>query len=253
MRNLLLVAALFSPLALAQAVIEVASHGMMRLPTTASTLHVERLRIADHGTLLIPANLTEMRVTELHLGRDARIAIAPADHTFRLEVLSGEIASGAQISARGARGTPQQPALPGRALNIRLQAVVAESLLLDARGGSGAPGYAGLDGADGEAGGCTWGQASRGHDGQNGGDGQAGAAGAQVRLELPADFPAQVLQVLLDGGAGGVAGRAGQGGRGGLSKGCLLYSTQGAGDGRPGQAGNAGAAGPSGSVDLLRF
>jgi hypothetical protein len=253
MRSLVLLAALFSPLALAQVVIDVAPHGVMRLPASVSMLHVERLRIAEHGTLLIPASLSEMRVAELRLGRDARIAIAPADQVFRLEVASGEIASGAQISARGARGTPQQPALPGRALSIRLQAVVAESLLLDARGGSGAPGYTGLDGADGQAGGCTWGQASRGHDGQDGGDGQEGAAGAQVRLELPVDFPAQALQVRLDGGAGGVAGQAGQGGRGGLSKGCWLYSTQGAGDGRPGQAGKAGAAGPSGRVDLLRF
>ena len=175
MRNLMLLAALFSPLALAQAVIEVAPHGVMRLPTTASTLHIERLRIAEHGTLLIPANLTEMRIAELHLGRDARIAIAPAEQAFRLEVASGEIASGAQISARGAQGSSEQPALPGRNLSLRLQVVTVESLLVDARGGNGAPGYAGLAGANGKPGGCTWGEASRGHDGLDGGDGQPGA------------------------------------------------------------------------------
>ena len=65
MRNLMLLAALFSPLALAQAVIEVAPHGVMRLPTTASTLHIERLRIAEHGTLLIPAIPVQLISTRL--------------------------------------------------------------------------------------------------------------------------------------------------------------------------------------------
>ena len=253
MRNLMLLAALFSPLALAQAVIEVAPHGVMRLPTTASTLHIERLRIAEHGTLLIPANLTEMRIAELHLGRDARIAIAPAEQAFRLEVASGEIASGAQISARGAQGSSEQPALPGRNLSLRLQVVTVESLLVDARGGNGASGYAGLAGADGKSGGCTWGEASHGHDGLDGGDGQPGAAGAQVRLEVPQDFPVESLQVRVEGGAGGLPGTPGAGGQGGGSKGCWLYSTAGAGDGKPGQAGRAGEAGPSGALNVVRF
>lgn len=253
MRSLMLLAALFSPALLAQTVIEVDSHTFMRLPSNSSVLLLERLEIAEHGTLLIPPGLTEMRVAELRLGRNAHIAIAPAAQLFRLVVGKGEIANGAQISARGAQGAQQQPALPGRALSIRLQqAVVAESLLLDARGGAGASGYAGLDGADGKAGGCTWGQAERGHDGQDGGDGQAGAAGARVRLELPADFPEQALQVRLEGGAGGSAGKAGNGGQG-LSKGCWLYSTQAAGDGRPGQVGKPGAPGPAGALDLVRF
>lgn len=251
MRNLLL-AVLFSPAVLAQTVIEVESHSFMRLPSNSSVLLLERLEIADHGTLLIPPGVTEMRVSELRLGREARIAIAPAEQLFRLEVAQGQIASGAQISARGAQGTHQQPASTGRTLSIRLQAVVTESLLVDARGGAGASGYAGLDGADGKAGGCTWGRADRGHDGQNGGDGQAGAAGAQVRLELPADFSEQALQVRLEGGAGGPAGKAGNGGQG-LSKGCWLYSTKAAGDGRPGQAGKPGAQGAAGAVDLVRF
>ncbi|HLA31385.1 MAG TPA: collagen-like protein [Pseudomonas sp.] len=252
MRSLILLGALFSPALLAQTVIEVEPHSFMRLPSNSSVLLLERLEIADHGTLLIPPGLTELRVAELRLGRDARIAIAPAEQALRLEVAQGEIASGAQISARGAQGTLQQPASPGRTLSIRLQALVTESLLVDACGGAGASGYAGLDGADGQAGGCTWGQAERGHDGQDGGDGQSGAAGARVRLELPADFPAQSLQLRLEGGAGGPAGKAGNGGQG-LSKGCWLYSTQAAGAGRPGQAGKPGAQGPAGAVDLVRF
>ena len=253
MRNWLALAALFSPLALAQAVIEVDSHAVVRLPGNASVLQLDRLQIADHGTLLIPPGLTEIRVAQLHLGRDARLAIAPSDQLLRLEIETAEIASGAQISARGAQGSAARPALAGRNLSLRLQAVTLENLLLDARGGTGAPGYAGLAGADGKPGGCTWGEASRGHDGLDGGDGQPGAAGAQVRLEVPRDFPVEQLQVRLDGGSGGQPGAAGAGGQGGVSKSCWLYSTDGAHDGKPGRAGRAGEAGPAGALSIVQF
>lgn len=253
MRSLLLLAMLGSPLAQAQASLEVHSHGLLRLPATAGVLAVQRVHIADHGTLLIPAGLTEIHIDDLYLGREARIAIAPSEQALRLKVAHGEIAAGAQISARGTPGSPAQPARPGRVLDIRLESVVAESLLVDVRGGTGAPGYAGLDGADGEAAGCTWGQAGRGHDGLDGGDGQAGAAGGQVRVAVPANFPADRLQVRLEGGAGGPAGKGGSGGAGGAGKGCWLYSAAGAADGRPGQAGQAGAPGAAGSLSLLRF
>ncbi|MFP5422430.1 MAG: collagen-like protein [Gammaproteobacteria bacterium] len=253
MRKLIVLAALFSPLALAQAVIEVDSHAVMRLPSTTSVLLLDRLAIADNGTLLIPSGLTEIRVAQLHLGRDARLAIAPGDQVLRLEIETADIASGAQISARGARGSAEKPALPGRNLSLRLQAVTLENLVLDARGGTGAPGYAGLAGADGKPGGCTWGEASRGHDGLNGGDGQPGAAGAQVRLEVPQDFPVEQVQVRLDGGSGGQPGAPGAGGQGGVSKGCWFYSTDGARDGTPGQAGRAGEPGPAGALNIVQF
>lgn len=251
MRNLLTLAALFSPLALAQSVIEVDSHAFMRLPSNTSVLLLDRLEIADHGTLLIPAGLTEIRVAQLHLGREARLAIAPSEQALRLDVAAAEFASGAQISARGAHGSAAKPAVPGRDLNVRLQAVTLENLILDARGGSGAPGYAGFDGANGKPGGCTWGEASRGYDGLDGGDGQPGAAGAHVRLEVPQGFPVEQLQVRLDGGAGGQPGAAGAGGQGGERKGCLLYSTDGARDGKPGQAGRAGEPGPAGTLNIV--
>jgi hypothetical protein len=240
-------------MALAQSLIDVQPHSMLRLPTTAHVLRVERLHIAENGTLLIPSGLTDMHVAELRLGRNARIAIAPGEQVFHLNVESGVIAAGAQISVRGAPGSFLQPALPGRTLNLRLVGVVTEALLVDARGGMGAPGYSGLDGADGKPGGCTWGQASRGYDGLNGGDGQAGARGAQVRLEVSPDFPLERLQVRLDGGAGGAAGIGGNAGVGGASKGCWLYSTAHARDGRPGQTGQSGIAGPAGSLDVVRF
>jgi hypothetical protein len=253
MRNWLALAALFSPLVLAEAVIEVESNAFMRLPSNVSVLLLDRLEIADHGTLLIPSGLTEIRVTQLRLGREARLAIAPGEKVLRLEVADAEIANGAQISARGAQGRAEKPALPGRDLSVRLQAVTLENLILDARGGSGAPGYAGLAGADGKPGGCMWGEASRGHDGFDGGDGQPGAAGAQVRLEVPQDFPVEQLQVRLEGGSGGQSGVPGAGGQGGMSKGCWLYSTNGARDGKPGQAGRAGESGPAGALDIVQF
>lgn len=253
MRNLLALVALFSPLAIAQAVIEVESHTFTRLPSTTSVLLLDRLHIADHGTLLIPAGLTELRVAHLHMGRDARLAIAPGEQALRLDVASADIADGAQISARGAKGRAEKPALPGRNLSVRLEVVNLENLTLDARGGQGAPGYVGLAGANGKPGGCTWGDASRGHDGLDGGDGQPGAAGAQVRLEVPQSIASEKLSVRVEGGAGGLPGAAGAGGKGGMSKGCWLYSTDAARDGKPGRAGQPGEPGAAGAVNLVRF
>ncbi|MDH1264656.1 MULTISPECIES: collagen-like protein [unclassified Pseudomonas] len=253
MRKAILLAALLSPLAMAQTVVDVNSHTMLRLPTTSSVLVLERLQIADHGTLLVPAGLTEIRITELRLGRDARIAIAPSEQTLHLNVVQGDIAEGAQITARGAPGTHEKAALPGRTLNIRLEKVVTQTLLIDARGGAGVPGFHGLDGADGKPGGCAWGDASRGHDGLDGADGQTGAAGGKVRLEVPQDFPIERMQVRVEGGEGGPAGKGGKPGAGGASTGCWLYSTDGARDGRPGQPGLVGGQGAHGSVDIVRF
>jgi len=253
MRKLVLLAALLSLTVQAQTVVEVNSHTMLRLPVTAQVLVLERLRIADHGTLLVPAGLSEISISELYLGREARIAVAPSEQALRLKVAQGEIADGAQITARGAPGTYQSLALPGRTLVIRLERVVTENLLIDVRGGAGVPGYSGLDGADGKAGGCAWGEASRGHDGLDGGDGQVGAAGGRVRLEVPMDFPADRMRVRVGGGEGGVAGKGGNPGAGGASTGCWLYSVDGARSGRPGQPGVAGVQGASGAVDVVRF
>lgn len=194
---------------------------------------LERLHIADHSTLFIPAGVTELRVGELRLGREARLAIAPP---LRLE--AAELTSGVQINARGAAGSNTQSALRGRHLHLRLDKATVEDLLIDARGGQGAPGYVGVAGADGNPGGCTWGEASRGHDGLDGGDGQAGAAGAHVHLEVPHEFPMDRLQVRLDGGAGG---------KGGAGTGCWLYNTAGAGDGKPGEVG------PAYAINVIRF
>lgn len=254
MRRLMLVAVLCCPLlAVAEAVIEVDSHHFMRLPAQGSVLQLDRLAVADNGTLLIPVGVSELRIDRLYLGRNAQIAVAPSSESLHLDIVSGEIAAGAQISAPGAPGTAQRPAIPGRRLVVRLQAVTTEQWLIDARGGRGAAGYAGLDGADGKAGGCAWGQASSGYNGQNGTDGQAGAPGGEVRLEVPADFPVERLQTRLEGGPGGPAGAAGNPGSGGASKGCWIYSTSGARDGLPGIAGQPGAAGRDGRLDVVRF
>ncbi|RMS74969.1 hypothetical protein ALP60_04600, partial [Pseudomonas savastanoi] len=66
MRKLVLLAALFSPLAMAQAII-VAPHSLMRLPGNSSVLQVERLEVADYGTLLIPAGIDDVKIGELVL------------------------------------------------------------------------------------------------------------------------------------------------------------------------------------------
>ena len=252
MRKLCLLAAFISPWACAQ-VVNVETNSLMRLPNTASTLQLEKLEVADYGTLLIPSNVTELTVGELHLGRDARIAIVPSEKPLELKVSRAELSSGSQITARGAPGTYLKAARSGRNLNVRIETLNAAELLVDARGGAGAPGYVGLDGANGQAPGCTWGQAGRGADGSNGSDGQPGAPGAIVRLEVPQDFPVEQIKVQVAGGAGGAAGPGGKPGAGGKSKGCIVYRADGGKTGRPGVDGQPGPAGAAGAVTVQRL
>lgn len=253
MRNLALLLCLASASAWAENHLSVASHSLLRLPATEARLQLERLEVAEQGTLLIPAGVTELHIGELHLGPAARIGIAPGEQPLRLEVLQATVATDVWISAQGAPGGVLKPATAGRELSLRLQQASIQSLTLDVRGGRGAPGYRGLDGANGQAGGCTWGRASHGHDGQNGGDGKPGAAGGRVRLEVPEAASLESIQVLLDGGAGGVPGVGGKAGRGGASKGCLLYSVDGAADGQPGLPGRQGSTGREGELQVVRF
>ncbi|PWB36113.1 hypothetical protein DCO48_01305 [Pseudomonas sp. SDI] len=252
MRKWILLAALFSPLALADA-ISVASHSLLRLPNTTSVVHLQRLDVADSATLLLPASLVELTVDELHLGQDARIAVVPADNELRIEVGRAQLGAGSEIAAHGSPGTYEKPARPGRTLQLKVAALQAPQLSIDARGGAGAPGYAGLDGANGEAAGCTWGQASRGFNGDNGGDGHNGAPGGRVRLLLPAGYPAEQIKVRLEGGAPGAPGAAGKPGAGGASKGCWLYRTDAGAAGRAGQPGQPGLAGAAGELTVQRL
>jgi hypothetical protein len=251
MRNLCLLAAFISPLACAQ-VVSVETNSLMRLPNTASILQLERLEVADYGTLLIPSNVTQVTVGELHLGREARIAIVPSEQALELKVLRAEMSEGSQITSRGAPGSFQKAARSGRNLNLQIKTLKAAQLSVDARGGAGAPGFFGLDGANGQAPGCTWGQAGRGADGSNGSDGQPGASGALVRLEVPREYPAEI-KVQVAGGAGGLAGPGGKPGAGGKAKGCLVYTTDGGKSGQPGADGQPGPAGAAGSVTVQRL
>lgn len=157
MRKLVLLAALFSPLVLAES-ISVAPHSVLRLPNKSSVVHLERLHVADAGTLLLPASLVELKVDELQLGQEARIAIAPADSTLRVEVANAQMGEGSQITAHGAPGTYERAAKAGRNLDLQLHSIQAPLLAIDARGGAGAPGYVGLDGANGKSGGVPGGR-----------------------------------------------------------------------------------------------
>jgi hypothetical protein len=257
MRNALLMtagllSALSSSLVMAQA-LTVEPHSLMRLPSNASVLKLDRLDVADYGTLLIPAGLVEVQVGQLVMGHESRIAIVPSAEPFKLEVKQGNLGSGAQITARGAPGTFQKPPLPGRNLNLRIEQLSADVLSIDARGGAGSPGYVGLDGGNGQDPGCTWGSASRGVDGDNGGNGREGAPGALVRLELPQAFPDDRVKVNVQGGAGGAGGEGGRGGKGGASKGCVVYRADGAKSGKNGEKGQTGATGPAGSVSVRKL
>ena len=252
MRKLCLLAVFISPLACAQ-VVNVETNSLMRLPNTASTLQLERLDVADYGTLLIPSNVTEVSVGELRLGRDARIAIVPGEQTLALKVQRADLSEGSQITARGAPGTYQKAARSGRNLDLQIKTLNASQLQVDARGGAGAPGFVGLDGANGQDPGCTWGQAGRGADGSDGSNGQAGAPGALVKLTLPRDYPADRIKVQVAGGAGGLAGPGGKPGAGGKAKGCLVYEADGGKGGKPGADGQPGPEGAAGSVTVQRL
>ncbi|AZC16763.1 MULTISPECIES: hypothetical protein [Pseudomonas] len=252
MRKLCPLLLFFSPLVLAQEV-RVETNSFMRLPNTASSLVLERLDVADFATLLVPANVTELKVEDLHLGREARIAIVPTGQSLHLVIQRAQLDEGSQFTSRGAPGTYEKTAKPGRNLNLRIESLKAQELSVDARGGTGAPGYVGLDGANGDEPGCTWGQAGRGADGDNGGNGHPGAAGGQVRLELPRDFPDEQIKVWVDGGAGGLAGAGGKPGAGGKSKGCLVYRADGGKGGRPGAQGEPGPEGVAGSLTVQRL
>jgi hypothetical protein len=252
MRKLCLLALLISPLASAQ-VVSVETNSLMRLPNTANTLQLERLEVADYGTLLIPSNVTEVTVGELHLGREARIAIVPGEQALALKVRRADLSEGSQITSRGAPGTYQKAARAGRNLDLQIKTLNAAQLIVDARGGAGAPGFVGLDGANGQEPGCTWGQAGRGADGSDGSNGQPGAPGALVKLVVPHDFPADRIKVQVAGGAGGLAGPGGKPGAGGKVKGCLIYKTDGGKSGKPGSDGQPGPEGVAGSVTVQRM
>jgi len=249
MRKLCLMAALCSPLAHAE-VVQVEANSMMRLPANVAVLTLEKLDVADYGTLLIPAGVSQVNIDQLHLGHESRIVIVPAERGIELRVTNAELGEGSQISTRGAAGTFEKPARPARDLSLRIEALQADQLSIDARGGTGAPGFVGLDGGNGQAGGCTWGQASRGANGDNGGDGHDGAPGGRIRLSVPQGFAQERVVVRLDGGAPGKPGAAGKAGKGGASKGCLVYSTDAGANGRPGQPGQPGLAGAAGELIL---
>ena len=252
MRKLCLLAALCSPFAHAE-VVQVEANSMIRLPANVAVLTLEKLDVADNGTLLIPAGVTQINIDQLHLGSDSRIVLVPAERGIELHVAHAELSDGSQISARGAPGTFEKPARPARDLNLRIESLNARQLYIDARGGTGAPGFAGLDGGNGDEPGCTWGSAGSGANGDDGGNGHQGAAGARVRVELPRDFADEKIKVVVDGGPGGKPGQAGRPGAGGKSKGCIVYRTDAGKSGRPGQAGQPGEAGSTGAVTIQRL
>jgi len=252
MRRLCLVAALFTPLAMAES-LSVEPHSLMRLPGKDGVLTLDKLVVEDYGTLLVPANLFELKVGELRLGHEARIAIVPDQQPLRIEAAHASLGEGSQILARGAPGTYEKEALPGRNLVLQMQTLQGPLLSVDARGGAGAPGYFGLEGGSGAAPGCLWGDAGRGANGLNGSNGHDGAAGAQVQVQLPRDYPAEAIKVQVDGGAGGLAGTPGKPGPGGKAKDCFIYTTAGGKSGHPGKPGEPGVAGQPGALVVQRL
>jgi len=74
-----------------------------------------------------------------------------------------------------------------------------------------------------------------------------------VRLEVPQQFPVELVKVRLEGGAGGAPGKPGKAGARSGEKGCLLYSVDGGKAGHDGNAGKPGPSGAQGRLDVVRF
>ncbi|KRV69018.1 hypothetical protein [Pseudomonas citronellolis] len=254
MRKLLLGLMLLAPIEAASAAsVQVEANTVLRLPVKGESLSLERVRVAEGGALLIPSRVKVLHIDALDLQKNARLGVFPGEQPLRIEVARGHLADGSVIAAQGASGSFHRPASAGRTLTLRLQDVQVENLLVDVRGGVGAPGYDGLDGANARSGGCLWGGAEQGGDGQDAGDGQTGGAGGVVRLEVPQQFPVELVKVRLEGGAGGAPGKPGKAGARSGEKGCLLYSVDGGKAGHDGGAGKPGPSGAQGRLDVVRF
>lgn len=213
MRKSLLGLALFAPLACSAAsTVSVEANTVLRLPVKGDSLSLDRISVGPEGALLIPSRVKELKIGELDLAKNARIGVFPGNDALQIEVLHGNLADGSVIAAQGSSGSFEKPASGGRNLLLRLQDVAVENLLIDVRGGVGAPGYDGLDGGSAQTSGCLWGSGKSAGDGQDGADGQTGAPGGVVRLEVPEQFDVEKVKVRLEGGAGGAGGKPGKAG-----------------------------------------
>ncbi|WP_325436543.1 collagen-like protein [Pseudomonas nitroreducens] len=254
MRKSLLGLALFAPLACSAAgTVSVEANTVLRLPVKGDSLSLDRISVGPEGALLIPSRVKELKIGELDLAKNARIGVFPGNDALQIEVLHGNLADGSVIAAQGSSGSFEKPASGGRNLLLRLQDVAVENLLIDVRGGVGAPGYDGLDGGSAQTSGCLWGSGKSAGDGQDGADGKTGAPGGVVRLEVPEQFDVEKVKVRLEGGAGGAGGKPGKAGQRSGEKGCWFYSVAGERPGAQGKGGAEGAKGSEGRLDVKRF
>lgn len=254
MRKSLLGLALLAPLTCSAAgTVVVEPNTVLRLPVKGDSLSLDRISVGSEGALLIPARVKVLRIGELDLAKNARLGVFPGNDALQIEVLHGNLADGSVIAAQGGSGSFSKPASAGRNLVLHLQDVQVANLLIDVRGGVGAPGYDGLDGGSAQTSGCLWGSGRSAGDGQDGAVGQSGAAGGVVRLEVPAHFELERVKVRLEGGAGGAGGKPGKAGARSSEKGCWFYSVAGEKPGADGQGGTVGPAGHEGRLDVQRF
>ncbi|QRY81882.1 collagen-like protein [Pseudomonas sp. PDNC002] len=254
MRKSLLGVALFVPLACSAAgSVSVEANTVLRLPVKGDSLTLDRVTVGPEGALLIPSRVKELKIGELDLAKNARLGVFPGSDVLQIDVQHGNLADGSVIAAQGSSGSFEKPASGGRNLVLHLQDVQVQNLLIDVRGGVGAPGYDGLDGGSAQTSGCLWGGGRSAGDGQNGADGQQGAAGGVVRLEVPEHFDVERVKVRLEGGAGGAGGKPGKAGARSGEKGCWFYSVAGEQPGSEGKGGAEGAKGSEGRLEVKRF
>ncbi|AGI23334.1 hypothetical protein H681_07290 [Pseudomonas sp. ATCC 13867] len=254
MRKSLLGLALCAPLACSAAGnVSVQANTVLRLPVKGDSLSLDRISVGEEGALLIPSRVKVLKIGELDLAKNARLGVFPGGDTLQIDVQHGNLADGSVIAAQGGSGSFSKPASGGRNLVLHLQDVQVENLLIDVRGGVGAPGYDGLDGGSAQTSGCLWGSGRPAGNGQDGANGSSGAAGGVVRLEVPEQFDVERVRVRLEGGAGGAGGKAGKAGPRSAERGCWFYSVAGERPGSDGKGGTEGPAGREGRLDVKRF
>ena len=140
MRKLLLGLMLLAPIEAASAAsVQVEANTVLRLPVKGESLSLEHVRVAEGGALLIPSRVKVLHIDALDLQKNARLGVFPGEQPLRIEVARGHLADGSVIAAQGASGSFHRPASAGRTLTLRLQDVQVENLLVDVRGGVGAP------------------------------------------------------------------------------------------------------------------
>jgi len=230
---------------------QVPENGLLRLPNLGQQVQLQKLDIAKGGKLLVPASIEQLTLTDLIMGEDARISVAPRNTEFVLILKKAQFADGSVLAAVGSHGDVGVPGGRGTDLRVVIESTKIENLVIDTRGGQGGDGWPGAAGEQGKDAACWGFGSSSGTDGGDGSNGLPGGDGGNIILSLAESHWLEVIDIRQQGGDGGQAGAAGTGGQGGSEARCWLYSLgENASSGQAGQAGLPAQAGRAGILSV---